>query len=108
MFSFCSYPIHIFSPFFSLILTISASWPHGLGNDREAVGDAIYGTKIGALVAIKDKFSTPRAVVSLRFFNCFRLLLEKAEDPDESLLPKIFTVAVRYCKDLEIVFGRRV
>lgn len=54
-----------------------------LGNDREAVGDAIYGSKIGALVAIKDKFSTPRAVVSLRFFNCFRLLLEKAEDPDE-------------------------
>ncbi|CAK9102503.1 Retrovirus-related Pol polyprotein from transposon TNT 1-94 [Durusdinium trenchii] len=54
-----------------------------LGNDREAVGDAIYGTKIGALVAIKDNFTTPRAVVSLRFFNCFRLLLEKAEDPDE-------------------------
>ena len=25
-----------------------------MGNDREAVGDAIYGTKIGALVAIKD------------------------------------------------------
>ncbi|CAL1127382.1 unnamed protein product [Cladocopium goreaui] len=56
---------------------------HAMGNDREAVGDAIYGTKIGALVAIKDSFTTPRAVVSLRFFNCFRLLLEKAEDPDE-------------------------
>lgn len=54
-----------------------------LGNDREAVGDAIYGLKIHALVAIKDNFTTPRAVVSLRFFNCFRLLLEKAEDPDE-------------------------
>ncbi|CAK9001133.1 Retrovirus-related Pol polyprotein from transposon TNT 1-94 [Durusdinium trenchii] len=54
-----------------------------LGNDREAVGDAIYGTKIGALVAIKDSFTTPRAVVSLRFFNCFRLLLEKAEDTEE-------------------------
>ncbi|CAL1155366.1 unnamed protein product [Cladocopium goreaui] len=54
-----------------------------LGNDREAVGDAIYGTKIMALVAIKDSFKTPRAVMSLRFFNCFRLLLEKAEDFDE-------------------------
>eukprot|EP00435_Cladocopium_sp_Y103_P003451 s1476_g1.t1 len=54
-----------------------------LGNDREAVGDAIYGTKISALVAIKDSFKTPRAVMSLRFFNCFRLLLEKAEDFDE-------------------------
>jgi len=54
-----------------------------LGNDREAVGDAIYGLKIHALVALKDNFTTPRAVVSLRFFNCFRLLLEKAEDPDE-------------------------
>lgn len=51
---------------------------HAMCNDREAVGDAIYGTKIGALVAIKDSFTTPRAVVSLRFFNCFRLLLEKA------------------------------
>lgn len=47
------------------------------------MGDAIYGTKIGALVAIKDSFTTPRAVVSLRFFNCFRLLLEKAEDTEE-------------------------
>ena len=27
----------------------------------------------------QDNFTTPRAVVSLRFFNCFRLLLEKAE-----------------------------
>lgn len=54
-----------------------------LGHDREAVGDAIYGAKIKALVTIKDKFTTPRAVVSLRFFNCFRLLLEKAEDPSE-------------------------
>ena len=54
-----------------------------LGNDREAVGDAIYGTKISALVAIKDSFKTPRAVMSLRFFNCFRLLLEKAEDHEE-------------------------
>ena len=27
---------------------------------------------------VKDNFTTPRAVVSLRFFNCFRLLLEKA------------------------------
>eukprot|EP00435_Cladocopium_sp_Y103_P031869 s4550_g8.t1 len=50
------------------------------------VGDAIYGLKIHALVAIKDSFTTPRAVVSLRFFNCFRLLLEKAEDPDDSSL----------------------
>ena len=32
----------------------------------------------------EDNFSTPRAVVSLRFFNCFRLLLEKAEDPDDA------------------------
>lgn len=56
------------------------------GHDREAVGDAIYGAKIKALVTIKDKFTTPRAVVSLRFFNCFRLLLEKAEDPSEPLL----------------------
>ncbi|CAK9064046.1 unnamed protein product [Durusdinium trenchii] len=54
-----------------------------LGNDREALGDAIYGLKIHALVAIKENFTTPRAVVSLRFFNCFRLLLEKAEDPNE-------------------------
>ena len=35
-------------------------------------------------MSIKDKFATPRAVVSLRFFNCFRLFLEKAEDPDDS------------------------
>ena len=27
---------------------------------------------------VKDNFTTPRAVVSLRFSNCFRLLLEKA------------------------------
>lgn len=54
-----------------------------MGNDREAVGDAIYGLKIHALVAIKENFTTPRAVVSLRFFNCFRLLLEKVEHPDE-------------------------
>ena len=60
-----------------------SSWK---GHDREAVGDAIYGAKIKALVTIKDKFTTPRAVVSLRFFNCFRLLLEKAEDPSEPLL----------------------
>ena len=33
-------------------------------------------------LSIQDNFTTPRAVVSLRFFNCFRLLLEKAEDPD--------------------------
>ena len=31
----------------------------------------------------QENFTTPRAVVSLRFFNCFRLLLEKAEDPNE-------------------------
>ncbi|CAK9076751.1 unnamed protein product [Durusdinium trenchii] len=54
-----------------------------MGHDREAVGDAIYGTKIQALVAIKDSFTTPRAVVSLRFFNCFRLLLEKADNENE-------------------------
>lgn len=54
-----------------------------LGNDREAVGDAIYGTKIGGLVAIKESFTTPRAVVALRFFNCFRLLLEKVQDCEE-------------------------
>jgi hypothetical protein len=34
----------------------------------------------------EDNFTTPRAVVSLRFFNCFRLLLEKAEDPDDAQL----------------------
>ena len=103
-----------------------------MGGDREAVGDAIYGLKINALVAIKegtighllffwycsnlplclgdrcflllssnrssgllvhgffcrtlepqDNFTTPRAVVSLRFFNCFRLLLEKADNENE-------------------------
>ena len=69
------------------------------GHDREAVGDAIYGAKIKALVAIKDKFTTPRAMVSLRFFNCFRLLLEKAEDPAEPLLyfkPCLYVVNSRY------------
>eukprot|EP00913_Durusdinium_trenchii_P009592 g9012.t1 len=34
-----------------------------LGNDREAVGDAIYGTKIGALVAIKDRSRLAHAEV---------------------------------------------
>lgn len=71
-----------------------------LGNDREAVGDAIYGTKIMALVAIKDNFKTPRAVMSLRFFNCFRLLLEKAEDFDE-LKVSVETLAFKHL-NLEI------
>ena len=31
----------------------------------------------------QEKFTTPRAVVSLRFFNCFRLLLEKADNENE-------------------------
>jgi len=33
-----------------------------LGNDREAVGDAIYGTKISALVAIK--VAAPLVIIS--------------------------------------------
>ena len=31
----------------------------------------------------QENFTTPRAVVALRFFNCFRLLLEKADDQSE-------------------------
>ena len=31
----------------------------------------------------QENFTTPRAVVALRFFNCFRLLLEKADDAGE-------------------------
>ena len=29
---------------------------------------------------VQENFTTPRAAVSLRFFNCFRLLLEKAQE----------------------------
>lgn len=68
--------VHVLRQSFDFLLA-------SMGHDREAVGDAIYGLKITALVALKDNFTTPRAVVSLRFFNCFRLLLEKVEHPDE-------------------------
>eukprot|EP00435_Cladocopium_sp_Y103_P041624 s702_g11.t1 len=68
--------VHVLRQSFDFLLA-------SMGHDREAVGDAIYGLKITALAAIKESFTTPRAVVSLRFFNCFRLLLEKVEHPDE-------------------------
>ena len=50
----------------------------------------------------QENFTTPRAVVSLRFFNCFRLLLEKAEDPNEL---KIYVETLAFkplgCEDID-------
>jgi len=54
-----------------------------LGGDRDRVGDAIYGALTGALVTMKDKFITPRAVLSLALFNGFRVLGTKNVDPED-------------------------
>eukprot|EP00438_Fugacium_kawagutii_P033793 Skav218848 [mRNA] locus=scaffold2397:54135:62539:+ [translate_table: standard] len=54
-----------------------------LGGDRDRVGDAIYGAKTTQLIAIKESFITPRAVLSLALFNGFRVLGHKSEDPEE-------------------------
>ncbi|CAK9049710.1 unnamed protein product [Durusdinium trenchii] len=53
-----------------------------LGTDKEMVGDAIYGVLLGALVAIKDKFSTPRSVMSMRMYNSFRWMVDKCDDQE--------------------------
>ena len=54
-----------------------------LGNDKEAVGDALYGVLTGALVAVKEKFTTPRTLMAMRLFNGFRLMVDKCDDPEE-------------------------
>eukprot|EP00438_Fugacium_kawagutii_P006054 Skav218237 [mRNA] locus=scaffold4566:182185:185298:+ [translate_table: standard] len=54
-----------------------------LGGDRDRVGDAIYGVKTTELIAFKESFITPRAVLSLALFNGFRVLSHKSEDPEE-------------------------
>eukprot|EP00435_Cladocopium_sp_Y103_P004607 s1037_g1.t1 len=54
-----------------------------LGNDRDRLGDAIYGVLTSALLAVKESFITPRAVLSLALFNGFRVLGHKSEEPEE-------------------------
>ncbi|CAL1136964.1 unnamed protein product [Cladocopium goreaui] len=54
-----------------------------LGGDRDRVGDAIYGAKTMSLMAVKESFMTPRAVLSLALFNGFRVLGHKSQDPEE-------------------------
>jgi len=54
-----------------------------LGHDREAVGDALYGALTSALATLQSSFTTPKAVLSLRLFNGFRILSEKCEDPED-------------------------
>eukprot|EP00434_Breviolum_minutum_P043811 symbB.v1.2.039072.t1/scaffold6299.1/size19219/1 len=54
-----------------------------LGHDREAVGDALYGALTSALATLQSSFTTPKAVLSLRLLNGFRILSEKCEDAED-------------------------
>ena len=66
-----------------------------LGGDRESVGDAIYGALTSSLVCIKESFTSPRAMLSLRLFNGFRVLAEKTSEPEE-LKTFVETLAFRH------------
>ncbi|CAK9034042.1 unnamed protein product [Durusdinium trenchii] len=66
-----------------------------MGDDKGMVGDAIYSSLAGALISIKDKFSTPRSLMSMRLYNGFRLLCDKCEDPEE-MKSYVETLAFRH------------
>ena len=57
-------------------------------------------------VAFQDQFITPRAVMSLRLFNGFRVVVEKADDPAALLnftvpwtFPALSLILVSRCSD---------
>ena len=54
-----------------------------LGEDKEAVGHAIYGVLTGALLSLTEKFTTPRTLMAMRLFNGFRLMVDKCDDPEK-------------------------
>mmetsp|Transcript_27450 Transcript_27450/g.64573 ORF Transcript_27450/g.64573 Transcript_27450/m.64573 type:complete len:346 (-) Transcript_27450:1073-2110(-) len=63
---------------------LRSSWQQlmdAVGHDREQLGDVLYVGLTGSLAVLKDQFITPRAVMSLRLFNGFRVVVEKADDP---------------------------
>eukprot|EP00438_Fugacium_kawagutii_P032802 Skav211939 [mRNA] locus=scaffold1086:614185:618354:- [translate_table: standard] len=82
-----------------------------LGGDRDRAGDAIYGAKTTQLIAVKDSFVTPRAVLSLALFNGFRVLGHKSENPEELRL-FVETMAFKHLgQDIRYVnttFGERL
>ena len=54
-----------------------------LGDDKEAVGNAIYGVLTDALPSVQEKFTTPRTLMTMRLFNAFRGMADKCDDPEE-------------------------
>ncbi|CAK9021335.1 Retrovirus-related Pol polyprotein from transposon TNT 1-94 [Durusdinium trenchii] len=69
------------------LVVLKQSWDmlmEALGGERETVGDAIYGILTERLTILKESFKgRPRAIISLNLFNGFRLLCDKARDPEE-------------------------
>eukprot|EP00913_Durusdinium_trenchii_P022757 g21367.t1 len=69
------------------LVVLSKSWDMfmaALGGERETVGDAIFGALSDRLICIKEAFKgRPRAIISLNLFNGFRLLCDKASNPQD-------------------------
>ncbi|CAK9064261.1 unnamed protein product [Durusdinium trenchii] len=67
-----------------------------LGGERETVGDAIFGALSDRLICIKEAFKgRPRAIISLNLFNGFRLLCDKASNPQD-LKVQVETLAFKH------------
>ncbi|CAK9064257.1 unnamed protein product [Durusdinium trenchii] len=81
------------------LVVLSKSWDMlmtALGGERETVGDAIFGALSNRLTAIQEAFKgRPRAIISLNLFNGFRLLCEKAVDPQD-LKIQVETLAFKH------------
>ncbi|CAJ1460626.1 unnamed protein product [Effrenium voratum] len=54
-----------------------------LANDREIIGDAIYGAAYQVAGPMKVHFKTPRAAIILKFFNGLKAIVESCGKPSE-------------------------
>ncbi|CAK9064043.1 unnamed protein product [Durusdinium trenchii] len=81
------------------LVVLSKSWDMfmaALGGERETVGDAIFGALSDRLICIKEAFKgRPRAIISLNLFNGFRLLCDKASNPQD-LKVQVETLAFKH------------
>lgn len=87
--------LHLTSPQCVVLATSLEMLVSSLGGDRESVVDAIYGALTSSLLCIKESFTSPRAMMSLRLFNGFRLLATKSSDA-EDLKIYVETLAFRH------------
>ena len=61
---------------------LRCSWQQLLDAAGSDLGDILYSALTSSLIVLKDLISTPRAVMALRLFNGFGMIVEKADDPD--------------------------